>query len=173
MLRLFLSVFILFLFVSSAMAVDPNKVLAELDGKPITYKDVESYAKKIPSKKYQEMLKTEEGLRKLVEFYIDRSILLEEAKKEISKKEAVFLSHGSMEKDAAYLIAYLAKKVNRKVFVGEDEVKRYASEKGISEERAYRELLSKKRQERLESLLENLKRKHIIKILLEEKNKAN
>ena len=166
MLKLLLPVFTFFLFGLPAAAVDTNQVLAELDGKPITYKDIEFYAKRIPNKKYQEMLKTEEGLRKLLEFYIDRAVLLDEAKKKIGGKEAVFLSHGSMEEDTAYLIAYLAKEVNGKVSVGKEEVKRYALEKGISEEEAYRELLSKRRRERLKSLLESLKRKHKIKIML-------
>ena len=164
-LKVFLFCFFFFVSFSGAFSAE-EKALAYLDGKPITYSDIKSYVERLPGNKYEEMLKSKEGLKQLVKFYIDRKILLEEAKKSVLPDEGVIRSHRGMEEDSAYIIAYLAKEVGKKVMLNEEEVEKYAKEKNLDIEKAYRELLSLKRREQFRKLLEKLKKKHKIDILV-------
>ncbi len=159
--------FALILSLVSVLAYAGESILGYLDGKPITYSDIKSYVELLPGDKYRKMLETKEGLKKLLNYYIDRRILLEEAKKEISPEEGVLRSHSAMDEDAAYIIAFLTKKINNNIKLSDEEIKTYARKKGISERKAYAELLSKKRRELYEKLINNLRKKHKIEILLQ------
>ncbi len=140
-----------------------SQVVAKLDGKPITKEDLENYARMIPGDKYVKMLETEEGLRKLAEFYIQRQIILQEAKKVVNKKKGVYKAHGSkMDEDAAYIIAYLTKEVESKVEITPEEIEKYMKEKNLTKQQAVSELASEKRRKLYFSLIENLKKKHRI-----------
>jgi len=143
-----------------------SRVLAYLDGKPITYADLKAYAEQLPNPKYKEMLKTPQGLKELLGYYIDRQIILQEAKKTISPREGSLRAHSSMDKDSAYVIAYLSKEVGEKVEITKEEIKELAKKEGISENKAYAELLSQKRRQRFKALMERLRAKHQIKILV-------
>jgi len=157
---------LLLFLISPVISFAGGSVLAYLDGKPVTYEDIKEYVSQLPGEKYKKMLETRDGLKKLVNYYIDREIILEEAKKTVSKKEGVLRSHSGLDQDAAYIIAYLTKEINERVEINQDEVKAYAKEKGISEQKAYAELLSRKRRELFKKLLAKLKKKHKIKVLI-------
>ena len=166
-MRLLALIFSVFIFTGfTAYGGEKGKVLAYLDGKPITYSDLEAYVELLPGQKYKRMLATNQGLKKLLGYYIDRQIILEEAKKSVSSREGSFNAHVGMDKDAAYIIAYLSKEIGSKITISKEEVKRLAKQKHISENRAYAELLSQKRREAYETLIKNLKAKHKVKILV-------
>jgi len=150
----------------NAVAYGGDKVLAYLDGKPITLSELKAYAERLPSPKYKEMLKTPEGLKELLRYYIDRQIILQEAKKSISPRESSLRAHSTMDEDSAYVIAYLSKEVGEKVEVTKEEIKELSQREGISENKAYAELLSQKRRQRFKALMEKLRAKHQIKLLV-------
>jgi hypothetical protein len=157
--------FLICLFSGIALA-NNSTVIAKLDGKPITKQELIKYANSIPNSKYREMLKTDEGLRKLAELYIQRQILLEEAKKTVDKNKdenkSIFSSHGKMDEDTIYLIAYLTKEVEKKINITPEEIQSYMKEKNLSKQQAVSELASKKRREIYFSLIDKLKKKHKI-----------
>jgi len=165
-MKLLALIFSVFVIGSTAYGGEENKVLAYLDGKPITYSDLESYVELLPSEKYKKMLTTKQGFKKLLGYYIDRQIILEEAKKSISSRESSFNAHRGMDKDAAYIIAYLSKKIGSKITISKEEVKQLARQKHISENRAYAELLSKKRRQAYEALIKKLRARHKVEILV-------
>ena len=165
-MKRFLLFFLALLLFSPAVYGKENKVVAYLDGKPITYSELKAYAEMLPGDKYKKMLENREGLKKLLNYYIDRLIILEEAKKEIKTPERVFRAHSSLDKDSAYIIAYLSRKVDGEIEVTEEEVEKYAKERGIEKRLAYAELLSKKRREKFKELLRALRKKHKIKFLV-------
>lgn len=152
--------------ISSPVVSSESRVLAYLDGKPITFSDVKAYAEQLPNPKYKEMLNSPEGLKKLLNYYIDRQIILQEAKKTVSPKEGSLKAHSTMDKDSAYIIAYLSKEVGEKIKVTKGEIKQLAKKEGISENKAYAELLSQKRRQKFKALMERLRAKHKIKILI-------
>jgi len=144
-----------------------GEIVAKLDGKVITRDDLEKYANMIPNDKYKKMLNTREGLKKLAELYIQRRILLEKAKKVITKKEAIFKSHGGkMNEDVAYLIAYLTKEIENKINITKEEIQAYMKKNNVNKYQAMREILSRKRRELFNALVENLKREHKIEFCI-------
>ncbi|WP_456342907.1 hypothetical protein [Thermovibrio sp.] len=166
-MRFLTLIFLVFVFVGSTVyGEEKDRVLAYLDGKPITYSDLKSYVELLPGEKYKKMLTTNQGLKKLLGYYIDRQIILEEAKKSVSSREGSFNAHVGMDKDAAYIIAYLSKEISGKITISKEEVKQLAEQKHISENRAYAELLSQKRRQAYETLIEKLRAKHRIKVLV-------
>jgi len=148
---------------------EKSEVIAKLDGKPITKKEIVEYANRLGEvrKEYKDLLRTKEGLKKLVQYYIQRKLLLEEAKKKISKRDPIFLSHKSkFPEDTALLITYLTREVDGKVKITPQEVEKYMKEKGVPKEVAKRELFIEKRKELFFNLLERLKKLHKIEYLM-------
>ena len=152
--------------VSEKKVSSEGKILAYLDGRPITLSHIKAYVKRLSDPKYKEMLNTPEGLKRLVNYYIDRQILLQEAKKSISPGEGSLRAHSTIDRDSAYIIAYLSKEVGEKVEIREEEVKELARKEGIGKNRAYAELLSHKRRQKFRALMDRLRAKHQIKVLV-------
>ena len=148
----------------TSFGFDSNQVIAEFDGKPIKYSDIKNYANKL-SDEYKKLLNSKEGVKKLLDYYIKRLAILEEAKKAVSNR-GVFNAHKGIDKEAAYIIAYLTQEVDQKIEISEKEVEEYAKKKGVSKEMAYREILSAKRRERFNELIKELLKKHKVKILI-------
>jgi len=163
-----LTVLLAIILSSPVLSAENSRVVAKLDGKPITVKELQEYANNLPEK-YKKMLATDEGLRKLAEFYIQRKVLLEEAKKEISERDTVLSSHsGRMGKETAYIIAYLSKKVGEKAEaeIGDKELKEYMKEHNVSRTEALNRLLSEKRRKLYRELIGNLLKKHKVEYLV-------
>ena len=148
------------------------EIVAKLDGKPITMDELRKYAKKLENvnPKYSEMLKTKKGTKELLHFYIRRKILLEEAKKKVSKDDPVFLSHKHrFPEETALLITYITylnRKFEKEIRLDDKEVQKYAKEKGIPLEIARRELIVEKKKKLVYNFLQRLEKLHQVQILI-------
>ena len=107
----------------TSFGFESNQVIAEFDGKPIKYSDIKNYANKL-SDEYKKLLNSKEGVKKLLDYYIKRLAILEEAKKAVSNR-GVFNAHKGIDKEAAYIIAYLTQEVDQKIEISEKEVEEY------------------------------------------------
>jgi hypothetical protein len=154
------------LFVSLTAFAGELDVVARLDGKNITKQILKEYANSLKNKKYMELLNSREGLKKLAEYYIQRQILLEEAKKTVNKNKEMFKSHSSkVGEDTAYILTYLNMEIGSKVQPTEEEVERYMKEKHVTKVQARRDLMAEKSKKLYLQLIERLKKKHKIEFL--------
>lgn len=84
-----LTVALMFLttFIFSVAAYASNaKIIANLDEKNITVEILTSYVEDVAGKNYEPWLHDKEGLRKLVDFYVNRTLLLDYARKSVDKR---------------------------------------------------------------------------------------
>jgi len=169
----FLLFLILTIFITTGVKTNKNKLsgdkpVARLDGKVITKADLINYVEKISNKKYKDLLKTPEGVKKLAEYYIQRQLLLIYAKEVISREDKVFKSHFSKnDEDTGYLIALLKREVNDKVIITDDALSKYMRENKIRDKQiAKLKLMSIKKAELLNNLIEKVRRGHDIEYII-------
>lgn len=160
---------ILSLLLISTEADTENKgeSLAILDGEVITKDDIIRYTEGIEDKRYRELLKSKEGLKKLVNLYIDRILLIKYAKDILGEDENTYLSHLTEGEDNAYLIALLKREVFEKAVVTDREVKEYMKRHNLNEWHARYKLISEKRERYYRMLLNRVRQGHQIEILID------
>src|SRR5210317_2122077 len=129
-----------------------EEIVASLDDEKISVEMLATYVQDVAGDKYESWLRDKEGLRKLADFYINRIILLEYARKTVNKK------------DVMYLTTLLKVEVQDKVNVSPEDVDAYMKKNQIdSEKQARQEIESELKNKLMVALVENVRTGHEIK----------
>lgn len=155
----------LFVFTLATYA-SSEKIVASLDDKNITVENLSTYVDDVAGRNYKSWLNNQEGLRKLADFYINRTLLLEYARKTVAKNDTIVTNHNvrSVDEDVMYLTTLLKIEVQDKVHVTEEEVSAYMKKnKMTSEKLARQEMESEQKNELMKTLVENVRAGHEVK----------
>ena len=147
---------------------DNENIVASLDDENITVETLTAYVKNVAGSNYKSWLRDKEGLRKLADAFINRTLLLEHAKQTVDKKNTVITNHNarSMDADVMYLTSLLKSEIQDKVIVTEKEVLAYMVKKHItSEKQAKQEIESLQKNELLAVLVEKVRNGHEISFI--------
>jgi hypothetical protein len=154
-------------FIFSAGAYSSNgEIVASLDDENISVETLATYVEDVAGDKYESWLRDKEGLRKLADFYINRTLLLEYARKTVNKKDAIVTNHNarSVDEDVMYLTTLLKFEVQDKVNVSAEAVDVYMEKNQIdSEKQARQEIESDLKNKLMGALVENVRAGHEIK----------
>jgi hypothetical protein len=154
-------------FIFSAVSYSFSEdIVASLDDESITVEALATYVEDVAGDKYEPWLRNKEGLRKLADFYINRTLLLEYAKKTVNKNDTIVTNHNarSVDEDVMYLTTLLKIEVQDKVYVTEEGVRDYMKKNKIaSEKKASQEIESKLKNELMGALVEKVRAGHDIK----------
>jgi hypothetical protein len=151
---------------SLATYASSEKIVASLDDKNITVENLSAYVDDVAGSNYKSWLNNQEGLRKLADFYINRMLLLEHARKTVAKNDTIVTNHNvrSVDEDVMYLTTLLKIEVQDKVHVTEKEVSTYVKKnKMASEKLARQEMESEQKSELMDALVEKVRAGHEIK----------
>ena len=154
-----------FIFAAAANAYSEN-IVASLDNENVTVELLTTYVEEVAGKNYESWLRDAEGLRKLADFYINRTLLLEYARQTVNKNDTIVTNHNarSVDEDVMYLTTLLKVEVQDKVQVSEAELLAYMEKSKVaSEEQARQELESELKKELMEVLVEKVRAGHEIK----------
>ena len=151
----------------SSVAYSSNEeIVASLDDEDISVEMLATYVEDVAGDKYESWLRDKEGLRKLADFYINRTLLLEYARKTVNKKDAIVTNHNarSVDEDVMYLTTLLKFEVQDKVNVSAEAVDVYMEKNQIdSEKQARQEIESDLKNKLMGALVENVRAGHEIK----------
>ena len=154
-------------FIFSAVSYSYNdEIVASLDDENISVETLATYVEDVAGDKYESWLRDKEGLRKLADFYINRTLLLEYARKTVNKKDAIVTNHNarSVDEDVMYLTTLLKFEVQDKVNVSAEAVDVYMEKNQIdSEKQARQEIESDLKNKLMGALVENVRAGHEIK----------
>lgn len=140
--------------------------VAGLDGQPVTKATLENYVNDVAGDSYAPWLTDDQGLRKLADFYINRTLLLAYARQQVEKDAAILNNHNgrSVDEDTMYLTALLKTEVQDKAIVTEDSIEAYLKkQQDLSYGQAKTELESERKQALLEQLINKVRSGHEIK----------
>ena len=154
-----------FIFAAAANAYSEN-IVASLDNENVTVELLTTYVEEVAGKNYESWLRDAEGLRKLADFYINRTLLLEYARQTVNKNDTIVTNHNarSVDEDVMYLTTLLKVEVQDKVQVSEVELLAYMKKSRVaSEKQARLELESQLKKELMEVLVEKVRAGHEIK----------
>src|SRR5210317_586087 len=143
-----------------------EEVVASLDDEKISVEMLATYVQDVAGDKYESWLRDKEGLRKLADFYINRTLLLEYARNTVNKKDAIVTNHNarSVDEDVMYLTTLLKVEVQDKVNVSPEDVDAYMKKNQIdSEKQARQEIESELKNKLMVALVENVRTGHEIK----------
>jgi hypothetical protein len=163
-----LTVALMFLttFIISVTAYASNtNIIANLDDENVTVEILTSYVEDVAGKNYEPWLHDKEGLRKLADFYINRTLLLDYARKSVDKKNTIVTNHNarSMDADVMLLSSLLQSEVQDKVQVTEDVVGAYMEMNGLdSKKEARQKMESKLKNELMTALIAKVRVGHSI-----------
>jgi hypothetical protein len=155
----------IFIF-SLATYASSEEIVASLDNKNITVVNLATYVEDVAGSNYKSWLNNQEGLRKLADFYINRTLLLEYARKTVAKNDTIVTNHNvrSVDEDVMYLTTLLKIEVQDKVHVTEEEVSAYMKKnKMTSEKLARQEMESEQKNELMKTLVESVRAGHEVK----------
>ena len=129
-----------FIFSMTTYAYSDN-IVASLDDEDVTVEILTSYVKDVAGKNYEPWLRDKEGLRKLADFYINRTLLLDYAKKTVNKKDTIVTNHNarSMDDDVMLLSSLLQSEVQDKVHVTAEDVSAFMNQNNIASEKLARQ----------------------------------
>ena len=151
----------------STVAYSSNEeIVASLDDEKISVEMLATYVQDVAGDKYESWLRDKEGLRKLADFYINRTLLLEYARKTVNKKDDIVTNHNarSVDEDVMYLTTLLKNEVQDKVSVSAEAVSVYMEKNQIdSEKQARQEIESDLKNKLMGALVENVRDGHEIK----------
>ena len=151
----------------SSVAYSSNEeIVASLDDEDISVEMLATYVEDVAGDKYESWLRDKEGLRKLADFYINRTLLLEYARKTVNKKDTIVTNHNarSVDEDVMYLTTLLKVEVQDKVNVSPEDVDAYMKKNQIdSEKQARQEIESELKNKLMVALVENVRTGHEIK----------
>jgi hypothetical protein len=154
-------------FIFSAGAYSYNdEIVASLDDENISVEMLATYVEDVAGDKYESWLRDKDGLRKLADFYINRTLLLEYAKKTVNKKNTIVTKHNarSVDEDVMYLTSLLKIEVQDKANISAEEVDSYMEKnKMVSEKQARQEIESELKNKLMGALVENVRAGHEIK----------
>ncbi|MFC1779212.1 hypothetical protein ACFLZU_02565 [Thermodesulfobacteriota bacterium] len=143
-----------------------EEIVASLDDEKISVEMLATYVQDVAGDKYESWLRDKEGLRKLADFYINRTLLLEYARKTVNKKDAIVTNHNarSVDEDVMYLTTLLKVEVQDKVNVSPEDVDAYMKKnKIVSEKQARQEIESDLKNKLMVALVDNVRTGHEIK----------
>lgn len=150
--------------------VSAEEKVARLDDEIITKATLEKYVDNFLGKEYEKMLNSESGLKKLADFYINRQIILEKAKKTIKPENELLKGHMHGEKEdkktenTMYITAFLKQEINDKLSLSKKEMQRYMKQNNIDSKReAEIKLSNEKRKKMFGELIAELRAEHTIK----------
>jgi hypothetical protein len=155
----------IFTFSLATYAYNEN-VVASLDDENITVEILATYVEDVAGDNYKPWLNNQEGLRKLADFYINRTLLLEYARETVAKNDTIVTNHNarSVDEDVMYLTTLLKIEVQDKVHVTEEDVRDYMKKNKIaSEKQASQEIESKLKNELMGALVEKVRAGHEIR----------
>ncbi len=171
MMKKVLSATLIFLiaavFSMAAYASNEN-IVASLDNKKVTVEVLTTYVENVAGDNYKPWLRDKVGLRKLADFYINRTLLLQYAKLNVDKKNTIVTNHSarSVNADAMLLSSLLQSEIQDKVNVTEDDVRAYMVETKITSEKlARQEIESDLKNELMGVLVEKVRTGHKIEYL--------
>ncbi|PLX95690.1 MAG: hypothetical protein C0619_01065 [Desulfuromonas sp.] len=142
-----------------------ENIVASLDGESVTVDILTTYVDEVAGSNYKLWLDDKEGLRKLADFYINRTLLLEYARETVEKNDALVSNHNarSVDEDVMYLTSLLKKEVHDKAMVTQDDVHAYMTERQyVSEKQARQELESDRKNILMTQLIEKVRQGHEI-----------
>lgn len=157
-------------FAASFSFFDNDKVVVNMDDKAITKATLKQYVSDLElGKQYTDMLGTKDGLKRLADFYITRTLLLDFAANN-DYKDSSFVKQHTMDKtqdvNTIMISAVLKKEVNDKINVEMNEIDDYlVSSKTTDRKAAYFKLQSIKRQKIYKDFIAELKSKHQIEYI--------
>jgi hypothetical protein len=154
------------IFFSVGSYADSKDPVASLDGQPVTKVTLKNYVDNVAGSSYEPWLTDVQGLRKLADFYINRTLLLAYARQQVEKDATIVNNHSgrSVDEDIMYLTALLKTEVQEKATVTEDTIEAYLKEKqSISYRQAKTELESEKKRVLMEQLVNKVRSGHEIK----------
>ena len=155
----------IFTFFVTAYAYSEN-VVASLDEKSVTVETLATYVEDVAGKNYESWLRDKDGLRKLADFYINRTLLLEYARQTVNKNDTIVTNHNarSVDEDVMYLTTLLKIEVQDKVHVTDDDVRDYMGKnKTASEKQARQEMESDQKNKLMGALVEKVRAGHDIR----------
>jgi hypothetical protein len=153
------------IFFVTAYAYSEN-IVASLDDKNVTVEMLATYVEDVAGKNYESWLRDKEGLRKLADFYINRTLLLEYARRTVNKNDTIVKNHNarSVDEDVMYLTTLLKIEVQDKVLVTDDEVRDYLEKNHVaSEKQARQEIESELKNEMMGNLVEKVRAGHDVR----------
>ncbi|MEC9491628.1 hypothetical protein [Flexistipes sp.] len=149
--------------------VSAEQKIARLDDEIITKTTLEKYVDNFLGKEYEKMLNSDTGLKKLADFYINRQIILEKAKKTIKPENELLKGHMHGEKEnkrtenTMYITAFLKQEINDKLNLTKKEMQRYMKQNNIDSKReAEIKLSNEKRKKMFGELIAGLRAEHTI-----------
>lgn len=154
-----------FIFVVAANAYSEN-IVASLDNENVTVELLTTYVEEVAGKNYESWLRNAEGLRKLADFYINRTLLLEHARQTVNKNDTIVTNHNarSVDEDVMYLTTLLKIEVQDRVQASEEEVLAHMkNSKVASEKLARQQLESELKNDLMEALIEKVRAGHEIR----------
>ncbi len=164
-----LGVLLVIIMAGVLSTVSAEQKVAQLDDEIITKSTLEEYVNNFLGNEYEKLLNSETGLKKLADYYINRHIILEKAKKTISPENDLLKGHMHGQKDnkkvenTMYITAFLQREINNKLNLTKQEMQRYMKEKNIDSEREAEIKLSNEKRERMfDELIAELRAEHTI-----------
>lgn len=152
--------------VSIAVYAYNEVVVASLDDQNITVETLANYVEDVAGEKYEPWLRDKKGLRKLADFYINRTLMLEYAKQTVNKNDTIVTNHNarSVDEDVMYLTTLLKIEVHDKVYVSDENLDAYMKKNSIaSDKQARQEMESDLKKELMGTLVEKVRVGHDIK----------
>ncbi len=152
-------------FSTAAYAYSEN-IVASLDDQKITVEILTTYVEDVAGDNYKPWLSEKVGLRKLADFFINRTLLLKYAKQNVDKKDTIVTNHGarSVNANVMLLSALLQTEVQNKVNISDEDVRAYMTEKKTTSEKlARQEMESDQKIELMAALVEKVRSGHEIK----------
>lgn len=153
------------LWLPKTTSAGEQQPLAAIDGQPITGKDFQDYLKLFDNDP-RFRSDTPEARKKLLEHLIDRTILLQYAKKHDYLKLKELKTHKSLnqqEKDTIILRQLLTDKISSQAHCSEAEIEAYRKDHPkLSAELAKEQLTSQKQQELYKAFMGQRKKEHTI-----------
>jgi hypothetical protein len=154
-------------FIFSVAAYSYNEdIVASLDDENITVEALATYVEDVAGDKYEPWLRNKEGLQKLADFYINRTLLLEYARKTVNKNDTIVTNHNarSVDEDVMYLTTLLKIEVQDKAYVSDEEVVAYMKKNNVaSEKQARQKIESDLKNELMVALVAKVRDGHEIK----------
>lgn len=169
MKKLFCILLVIFM-AGTSLAANSQEKIAKLDDEVITKSILTEYVNNFLGEKYEKMLNSEQGLKKLADFYINRRIILQKARETVNSENDLLKGHMPEGKDDSktentmYITAFLKQQINDKLDLTKEEMESYMDKNNIDSKReAEIRLSNEKRKKMFKQLISQLRSEHSIK----------
>lgn len=143
-----------------------EKVIASLDDENVTLQTLTNYVETVAGNNYKPWLRDKDGLRKLSDFFINRTLLLEYARQTVAQDNTIVTNHSArrVDADAMYLSSLLQREIQDKVHITQEDLRTYMQGKESSSEKlATQEMESNQKTALMDALVDKLRAGHDIK----------